>query len=537
MASGATRILLVTANDEEAQTLTAALSADGGQTTRVGTISEAAEALQNHGFDVVILCQPLPDADVIGSCTLAQDPAAPPLILLDAIDATEAIESTVPSEMWPERILTKPIDSAKLADVVREVLDAPEEGVLLTEPGFDRLAQLLVDLTKRARTGTLEVRADGVVTRIHFQSGLPVGAEGGSLRETLGRMLLRKRTLSEADYVRVIERMTEQVFDNEQLRMGEALVELGLLSKEEMEAALAEQVSERVTACFQWRCARFEFEEMDEPPSAGDGFDIPPIEALVLRGLRLYVPPEEIEARLHTHLGKRARLSRPVDDVISLFQIEPAQQGALALLDGSRTVGELLEGGEHAQLVGALVWTGSAEFVAEKKPAARPSPDRRGRLEFAREVVMPRRKAKSAAEKRSGGEDKPDESKAMLEAEQLFRRAQSYLSAEKFVDTLRTMTRVVELQPNEPEYRMVEAWTLYLQARVDLRVARAKAVARARRVTQADPQAAKPHAILGRLALDDGNQALATKEFQAALVRDPEDADAQRGMKRVRGSG
>ena len=99
------------------------------------------------------------------------------------------------------------------------------------------------------------------------------------------------------------------------------------------------------------------------------------------------------------------------------------------------------------------------------------------------------------------------------------------------------MARVGELQPNEPEYRMMEAWALYLQARVDVRVARAKAVACARRVTEADPQAAKPHAILGRLALDDGDQALANREFQAALVRDPEDEDAQRGMKRVRGTG
>jgi hypothetical protein len=49
-----------------------------------------------------------------------------------------------------------------------------------------------------------------------------------------------------------------------------------------------------------------------------------------------------------------------------------------------------------------------------------------------------------------------------------------------------------------------------------------------------DPRAAKPHAILGRLALDDGQLDVATRELQAAVVRDPEDPDALRGLQRLR---
>ena len=98
--------------------MTAALSAEGAESTRVGTVGDAADLLQKFGFDAVVLSHPLPDADVIGSCaTLAQVPAAPPLVLLDVIDATSAIESTVPSEMRPKRILKKPIDAPKLARI------------------------------------------------------------------------------------------------------------------------------------------------------------------------------------------------------------------------------------------------------------------------------------------------------------------------------------------------------------------------------------------------------------------------------------
>jgi CheY-like chemotaxis protein len=516
--------------------VTAALSADGAESTRVSSVGDAAEVLGKFGFDAIILSHPLPDADVIGSCaTLAQVPGAPPIVLLDVIDATSALESTVPSEMRPKQILKKPIDATKLAQLIRELVEIGDVGAEAAEPSFDELTRLLVELNRGGKTGTLEVRADGVVTRVHFQNGLAIGAEGGSLRETLGRMLLRKKALSEEDYVHVIERMTEQVIDNEHLRMGEVLVEFGLLSSEEVHAALSEQVAEKITACFQWRNAEFEFEEMDEPPPGVEGFDIPPIETLVLRGLKLYVPPDEISAALRKHHRKRVLLSRPAAEITTLFQIENTGTQTLALLDGSRTLDGLLAGGDHVWLLAALVWTGNARLADERKPAAKAQDTRRGRSEFAREVVMPRKK--EAARRRPAPDEpstKPvvDESKAKLAAEQLFRRAEASLSAEKFSDAVKAMAQAVELQPNEPEYRMVEAWALYLQARVDVRVARAKAVACARRVSEADPQAAKPHGILGRLALDDGDNELASREFQAALVRDPEDEQAQRGMKR-----
>jgi Flp pilus assembly protein TadD len=37
--------------------------------------------------------------------------------------------------------------------------------------------------------------------------------------------------------------------------------------------------------------------------------------------------------------------------------------------------------------------------------------------------------------------------------------------------------------------------------------------------------------VLGRLALDEGDRARATREFELALVLDPEDEDARRGLK------
>ena len=72
-------------------------------------------------------------------------------------------------------------------------------------------------------------------------------------------------------------------------------------------------------------------------------------------------------------------------------------------------------------------------------------------------------------------------------------------------------------------------------ARQSLRVGRARAVAAARKLLEADPKAARAHSILGRLAMEDGDRERAIREFEVALLQDPEDAEAKRGLKQLRG--
>ena len=386
------------------------------------------------------------------------------------------------------------------------------------------------------------MRAEGVCTRVYIHEGRAVSAEGGSLRETLGRMLLRKGALSEADYVRVIERMTQQVIDNEHQRMGEVLVELGLMSSADVYGALSEQVAEKIVACFQSRRVRYSFDELDALPEGMEAFDIPPIPNLILQGLRTHVPAEELVNRFREHGAQRVRLGIEPALAMAEYGITSSEGRFLNRLDGSATLAALLAEGDPA-LLATLLWTGGAR-LERAKARAHPATATRSRPEFAREVVKPRRarapKPATGATHRDGSSGTstpappPDDNKARLEAEQLFRRAQGQLGSEKFADAVRTLAKVVELQPLEPEYRMFEAWAAYLQARVEVRVARAKAAACARRVAEADPQAGKPHAILGRLALDDGDHAGAAREFEAAILRDPEDPDAKKGMKLVR---
>ncbi len=547
--NGKQRVLLVTASDDEAGAVAAAFQSEGAFVTRAKSASDAATALSEAGFDITLAFHPLPDADVIGSCaTFGQVPGAPPVILIDMIDQRAAIENTVPSEMRPVRVLRKPLDLGKLPALVRKVLDDAPDAGLEAEMGFAPLVLLLAEIHRTHATGTLEVRGDGLCTRVYFENGEPMSAEGGSLRETLGRMLLRTGDISEEDYVRVIDKMTDQIFENEPLRMGEVLIEFGLLSQEAVEDALAHQVGEKLTSCLQWRDTTATFDPDDLPLDPIEPLDVAPIEQLLLAGLRLYVTGDEIREALAADGKKPLKLTTSVDECIRLLGLENADRKALHSIDGKRTLGALVLNEERVHLFGTLIWMGLAAPVERTaRPPKAPAPERRGRPEFAREVIMPRKRMKAAAAKKATATQSsadeateatpaPEENQPRLEAEQLFRRAQSQLDADRFDDAVSTMRRVVDLQPLEPEYRMFESWALYLHTRVEVRIARAKTVAAARRMAEADTKAAVPHAILGTLALEDGDEELARKEFQAALIRDPENEEAQRGIKLVRGA-
>jgi DNA-binding response OmpR family regulator len=529
----ALRVLLVTQSEEELRAFGLSLHRERITVTRARDIAGAVEALQRSGFDAAIVSHPLPDGDVIGSCAaLRRVPAAPPLILLDELDPNA---QTFPSAIRPARMLQKPVDAAKLGQLVRETLDAAgeDETTPPVGPGGPlAFAAELLQLARTRETGVLDVKSGAVRLRIFVQAGAVVSAEGGSLRETLGRMLLRRGELAEADYVRVIERMTEQVMANEHQRMGEVLVELGLLSHEEVHRALETQVFEKVSACFGWADASWSFSELDALPDGLEPFALPPTERLVYAALREHAPPAAVTAWLLPNAPAKPKLRRRLGELQQLLALDGPALQQLDRLDGTRTLGSFA--GDDALLQALLATLLLCEAI-DLGPNAPPVVQRK--IPHPRDVVG--RVKPGAAQPADATPAAPPAAERgaqnRLEAEQCFRRAQQLLAAEKPIEAAKLLRQAVDLEPGEPEYALLEAWVSYLESRQTVRIARARAISAARRQLEADPKAPRVHTILGRLALDEGDRTRAIREFELALLRDPADEDAKRGLKQLRG--
>ena len=550
--TGPLRVLLVSDRAEEVKSLGGPLARERMAVARAKTVAGACEALAKHAFDAAVVSLPLSDGEAVGACAaLSAVAGCPPLLVIDTIDRTREALGALPADARPARCIARPVDGAKLPDLLRELTLGEPEGD--PDASVDRrgFANVLLDLAERAETGVLEARADAVTTRIYFRRGVAISVEGGSLRDTLGRLLVRTGKLSERDYERVIERMTENVIDNEHQRMGEVLIELGLMNPADVYQALSRQAGEKIIQAFATSRPELSFEAAAELATTIEPLDIPPLAALLVETVKRHFSEDEQNTLIMPIAGARMRLRDPAPDL----RLGEADARVAAALGRASSVSELWRKNEQARatlaglaLVGALVPQAAAVAPSRpptSKPIARVQLVRRPSTDFARDVVTPRKPQQSGthanARASAVGDDtlpassgRRNESKGRLEAEQLFQSAKKLVEREKFNEALAALQQVVALQPNEPEYRMYEAWASYLAARVTQRIARAKAVACARKLSEADPRAAKPHTILGRLLLDDGDAVAAVRELELALLRDPADQEAKKGLAQAR---
>jgi tetratricopeptide (TPR) repeat protein len=419
-----------------------------------------------------------------------------------------------------------------------------------------------VALHAAGETGVLEVRAVGVRTDVTLRRGSPVFAEGGQLRQTLGRLLLRRGEISEQDYVRVIERMTEQLIRNETVRMGEVLVELGILTPAEVYEALERQIREKILDCFQWSELECSFRPLDTAPEDLAPFRVPPVAALVLEGVRIHFDAERLRPVLEGDGERFPVLSDDWREVTRLCGLSPGEQKLARGISGERTLAELraesaLDPLHADQVLAALLLARKLELRTERvrpsaaprsevavprpEPAraqAPPAPPRAAEsaqaAERARRSLEALRKAPTRAAKPA---PPPDAKQARLAAEQAFRRGQRMLEQNLLGAALRELVQAVALQGDQPEYALALAWAEFLAAKGDEPKALAKEKARgaAKTLLGQDRGSARAHTILGRFLYEEGELDAAERHFRVAAQGAPNDRELQRFLRLIEG--
>jgi tetratricopeptide (TPR) repeat protein len=257
------------------------------------------------------------------------------------MDLTPELEKALPPEARPDLIAVKPYPFPKLLNEIEKRL-RPDT---LAEEGADQdspllFPQLISDLWQQKRSGRLRVTAEGVQTTIYLRDGVPIFAEQGSLGQTLGRMLLTSGRITEEQFSKAVELITERMVDDEQMRLGEALIELGILTAEDVMAALREQAQAKIVTCFGWERCHCDFKEGREYLESVGEFPSP-VETLLMQGLK-WVPPGRFDHFLDPNAGKYARLVSPFWEVALTFDMDNPEQSFLMSINGKSTVSQLL---------------------------------------------------------------------------------------------------------------------------------------------------------------------------------------------------
>src|SRR3989441_2273631 len=203
----------------------------------------------------------------------------------------------------------------------------------LRELGIHDVFQLL-DLSRK--TGVLRVTSDlrNNAGTIFFEDGAIVYAEIRSNPHPLGSLLLRTGRVNEADLERARDM---QVRGGDRRRIGEILVELGVVTPRELQRQVRFQIEEVVFEVMGWREGYFSFTEGPLTEVPAESAVRIPTEALLMEGARRIDEWARIEKRL-PHLGVVPAFAPAQAGSEGDLDLLPPEWEVLALIDGQRDV-------------------------------------------------------------------------------------------------------------------------------------------------------------------------------------------------------
>lgn len=140
------------------------------------------------------------------------------------------------------------------------------------------LADLLQWLSNAAKTGTLEFEREKVVKQVVMREGHVIACSSDDPSQLLGHYLVSHGKVSE-DVLR--QALTEQGVSRRHL--GQILVEMGVLTPEELSKHLADKAEETIFSLFDWDDAAFRFHESVQPHQAIFPVDLR-VDEILLRG-------------------------------------------------------------------------------------------------------------------------------------------------------------------------------------------------------------------------------------------------------------
>ncbi|NRA32586.1 MAG: hypothetical protein HRU17_04530 [Polyangiaceae bacterium] len=438
--------------------------------------------------------------------------------------------------------------------------------------------QALFELGAEGATGILDVSSAGQATTIYLRRGVACFAETAVLGDSLGRLMVEQEMIDQDQYRQVVERMTDVVFESEQLRFGEVAVQLGFASHKVVDRALGSQARRRVVRCVEASEVSVSFCEDREAAFAVPNYPCP-ADIIVLAGVREYFDVARCLSILDAIGGVFPGLTMPQEEFVKKLRLTASESEFTSEIDGFRTVSELVGTDRETQtnLLCALAIGGnlrlsrtpiteaapqSTDGEGEEESPSSTTTQLSGTEELKSKLAVPRRKAMAsrpdarrlaASLARARGVRLPsktrpkkvmrrpslhpapskprDENRAKIQAENAFQRGLRYYTRDNFSKALPLFELASQLFPNANEYRVYEGWVALELAQGDEAAAEEKRellLPKVKAWIKEDRANGFAQYLMGRVLLMKGDNAAAKKAFKVAMNLNPKDRDAER---------
>ena len=240
----------------------------------------------------------------------------------------------------------------------------------LRELGIHDVFQLL-DLSRK--TGTISVTSElrDNSGRVLFKKGRVVGANIRSNPHRIGDLLVKKGRATEADITRALAAQRDV---NGQRRLGDFLVDFGVITAKELEREVSEQIETVIFELLSWREGFFRFEDGGTPEHEGSIASIS-TESLLMEGARRIDEWSRIADRVPS-LACIPVLAAVSDQGAPNMDLLPGEWEVLATVNGEldlRQIAETLVRSDFdvARIVYGLVSTGVVELKVPGRPSRR----------------------------------------------------------------------------------------------------------------------------------------------------------------------
>jgi hypothetical protein len=202
------------------------------------------------------------------------------------------------------------------------------------------LPEMLAVIHQIRVSGEVEATAGEFSKRIFLESGYVVHASSSDLADSLGSFLKRSGRLSDGQFQSAMQKRSEG-----SRRLGEVLIEQGVLSPAQVCEAIREHVENIIWSLFSWEEGEVTF-QLGEPDLTGIVRIQIPLRQVILQGIKRAANAKSLVHRM----GGRDSLFEPhfrFEDLIELALEDPEYQ-LLSQVDGRRTLYELCTQGPQA---------------------------------------------------------------------------------------------------------------------------------------------------------------------------------------------
>ncbi|RKY19488.1 MAG: hypothetical protein DRP63_00525 [Planctomycetota bacterium] len=209
------------------------------------------------------------------------------------------------------------------------------------------LADIFQTLAANQQEGTLTIRSGKRRMDIYFsKEGVRLLTTGEEEYPRLGEILLREKKITpvELDMALARQKMTGEM-------LGQALVDMGIVTEEEIEKAVRHQIEEEIFDVFSWKDAKFEFVpgeprgEFFDPAKLGKPITFN-VESVIMEAARRIDEWQMIHSIVPTMqviFRVRDPYAEPPDIAEKAGTTEEAVAAIVELVDGRRTVEQIVE--------------------------------------------------------------------------------------------------------------------------------------------------------------------------------------------------